>query len=716
MIRYGLVTLVVILLNISNLFSQYGIKAVFTDKAPVIDGLINDDVWGQASAVSDFFQREPRTGEPVTEKTVFLFLYDNNNMYVGFRCYDDPDGITAKEMARDVDLSNDDRIQVILDTYLDGRSGYWFQMGPRGSIGDALINENGKDFNKSWDGLWDGKARITEEGWEGELIIPFKTMGFKPGNDTWGLKIIRNIKRKSETAYWPPTTLNADRFQISDAGRISGLNNITQGIGLDLVPYMTGGFSKKQDSDSDPVFDAGIDAFYQITPSLKAAVTVNTDFAQTEVDEKQINLTRFSLYFPEKRDFFLDGSNYFNFGITGDSENPNSTSMIPFFSRRIGLDANGDPVAIRYGGKFTGKAGKWNIGMLHIKDDNEWDNPGYTVGRISRNIGKQSSIGIMGTNGNAFSDANNSLAGIDLRLASSEFMGNRNITYNLYGVKSFTSGVEGHDLSFGTEVNYPNDFLNFRLGYLQIGDNFLPGLGFVPRKNIRNIYGSFILGPRPKNSPVLQVKSGVKFDYISDLRNGGVQSASLDLNYASVSFLSGDMISLVSQYQVESLTNDFIIFNDFLIPVADYHFWRHSIQLTSAKRRNLWGSVKMAAGGFYSGTRTDLLLQAGYKIAVPVYLGLESDRKWVNLPDGDFVAQIYRVNLNFLISPTISWYNFAQYENQNETIGWQSRFQWIIKPGKEIFLTFNSPLIDPLERFSPEIYEARIKVKYTLRF
>ncbi len=716
MIRNALVTIIVLFLNVAALFSQYEIRAVFTEKPPVIDGLIDDAVWEQAVVVSDLVQREPRIGEPVSERTEFLFLYDHNNMYVGLRCYDKPGAITAKEMARDVSLSDDDRVQVILDTYLDGRSGYWFQIGPRGSIGDALVSENGKDFNKSWDGLWDGKAKITEEGWEGEMIIPFKTMGFKQGNDTWGLKIIRNIKRKSETAYWPPTTLNADRFQISDAGKITGLKDITQGIGLDFIPYITGGFSKKQDADPDPVFDGGIDAFYQITPSLKAAITVNTDFAQTEVDEKQINLTRFSLYFPEKRDFFLDGSNYFSFGINGDYENPNSTSMIPFFSRRIGLDAGGNPVAVRYGGKFTGKAGKWNIGMLHIKDDNEWDNPGYTVGRLSRNLGKQSTIGIIGTNGNAFSGETNSLAGIDLRLASSEFMGNRNITYNLYGVKSFTSGLEGQDLSFGTEINYPNDFLNFRLGYMQIGENFVPGLGFVPRKNIRDLYGSFTLGPRPKNSPILQIKSGVKYNFISDLRNGGVQTAEVNLNYSIITFMSGDVISLASQYQFESLSDDFIIFNDFVIPESDYNFWRHSLQLTSAKRRNLWGSAKVAVGGFYSGTRTDLLLQTGYKVMVPVYIGLESDRKWVNLPDGNFIAQIYRINLNFLFSPNISWYNFAQYENQNEVIGWQSRFQWIIKPGKEIFLTFNSPLIDPLERFSPEIYEARIKVKYTIRF
>ena len=228
--------------------------------------------------------------------------------------------------------------------------------------------------------------------------------------------------------------------------------------------------------------------------------------------------------------------------------------MIPFFSRRIGLDTNGNPVTIKYGGKFTGKIGNWNLGVLHIKDDNEWDNPGYTVGRISRNFGKQSSIGFIGTNGNAFSDLNNSLAGFDLRLASSLLAGNKNITYNLYGVKTFTKELTGNDVSFGTEINYPNDLLNFRVGYLQIGEDFMPGLGFIPRKNIRDFYGGIGLGPRPKNSPVMQVKTGVKYVLISDLKNGGLQTSLVDFNISDIIFLSGDIISLSSQYQYEDLT------------------------------------------------------------------------------------------------------------------------------------------------------------------
>ncbi len=300
MIRCFFVCLVLLFCTPGLIHAQPQIKATFTDTVPDLDGYVREGIWNKASLINELIQREPRTGEPGTEKTEFLFLFDENNLYIGIRCEAPPGGITAKEMARDVSLGDDDRVQILLDTYLDGRNGYWFQIGPRGSIGDALISENGKGFNKSWDGLWDGKARITEQGWEAELIIPFKTLAFKKGQDTWGLKLIRNIKKKSEVSYWPATTLDADRFQISDAGRITGLTNITQGIGLDLIPYVTTGVSKLPDEDPKALIDAGLDAFYQITPSLKAALTINTDFAQTEVDRNRSTSPGSACFFPRK--------------------------------------------------------------------------------------------------------------------------------------------------------------------------------------------------------------------------------------------------------------------------------------------------------------------------------------------------------------------------------------------------------------------------------
>ncbi len=229
MIRILFVFTLVVFLPVSRLLAQPEIKAVFIQNPPVIDGKLDDEIWKKASVINDLYQREPNQGMPGSEKSEFYFLFDHNNIYVGVHCYDDPKGITAKELARDVSLGDDDRIQVIFDTYLDGRSGYWFQIGPRGSIGDALVNENGKDFNKSWDGLWNGKAKITDDGWEAELIIPYKTLAFKNGNTTWGLKLIRYIKRKSEISTWPATSLNGNRFQISDAGRITGISRYYPG-------------------------------------------------------------------------------------------------------------------------------------------------------------------------------------------------------------------------------------------------------------------------------------------------------------------------------------------------------------------------------------------------------------------------------------------------------------------------------------------------------
>jgi len=632
--------------------------------------------------------------------------------------------ITAKELARDVSLKYDDRVQIILDTYHDKRNAYWFQVGPRGSIGDAIVSENGAAFNKAWDGLWTGKAQIHGEGWDCELAIPFKTLGFEKGAEQWGVKLLRHYMRNQEIGYWPEANLNSHLFQVSDAGILEGLEGISQGVGLDIVPYGLTGLDYEQEGEDQvqPVLNAGLEAYYNITPNLKAALTLNTDFAQTEVDDQEINLTRFRLFYPEKRDFFLDGANYFNFGINGDRENPYNTRLIPFFSRRIGLDSMGNPIPVLYGGKITGQSGKWNIGAMYMKDKREdWKNSNFVVTRISRNFGDQSQVGMISTYGNSIEDIPNYLLGLDLRLGTSKFRGNKNMAFTLYSLKSFTqfqdpdAGDQGREMAFGAEFVYPNDLLYLRLGHMQIQENFVAGIGFVPRPGVRESYGEVKVGPRPERWGIMQVQVGTGIDHITDLE-GNLLTREWEASPFLLRFLSGDQVGweMVSSY--EFLSDPFSIYEDHVIPEGEYQFFWQTISLHSSQHRKLWATLDYRFGGFFDGTRNEIKLKAGYKVVVPLFLGGELIRNDVSLAESGFIAYIYRVNLNILFTPDITLYNFVQYDSESGRMGWQSRFQWILQPGREIFLVWNSIAQDPYERFQMEEASARLKVKFTIRF
>ncbi len=700
---------VVPVLLTSSAFSDSTVTAVLIEEAPKIDGVTDDPAWKKATPVTDFFQREPNPGQPVSERTEVLVCYDLDRLYIAFRCNEtDPTKITAKELARDVSLGEDDRVQVILDTFLDGRNGYWFQIGPRGSIGDALVSDNGAGFNKEWDGLWEGKAKIHSHGWDGELAIPFKTLSFQPNQPRWGMKLIRHIRRKLESSYWPVANLDTQRFQVSDSGLLDGLEGISQGIGLDVSPYALGGFDQAAGAGTDAVGDAGLDAFYQITPALKSALTLNTDFAQAEVDARQINLTRFQLFFPEKRDFFLQGSNYFTFG-------PSGTQLIPFFSRRIGLDALGNPIPIIGGAKLTGQIGRWNLGFLDIVDDRSDRNPNFLVGRVRRNIGSQSSLGMIVTSGNSLGPEDNQVVGADFRLASSTFRKNKNIGLSFFGLKSRTDGVNGADAAFGTEFTYPNDYLNLTAGFHQIENNFTPGVGFVPRRDIRESYVRSALGPRPNRWGILQLLFELNFDYITNLDNR-LLTREFTLSPLHVRFRTGDEVAFTTTRQYEHLDNNFGIHPYHTVPAGSYSFARHAITLQGAQRRNLWAGFRYRWGTFYNGDRRDVSLAFGYKVSVPLYLGLELDRNRVELLDGRFGTNISRLNANILFSPDITLYNFLQYDNLSRNLGWQSRLRWIIKPGNEILVVWNSKMYDPLERYELTESTGRIKLRYNYRF
>ncbi len=695
--------------------AQKVITAVKISDPPNINGHMDEQVWQTAAMVNEFYQREPKEGAPVSERTEFFICFDSQNLYMGFKCWDDPAKITAKEMARDVSLGNDDRVQVILDTYLDHRNGYWFQIGPRGSIGDAIVSENGGILNKMWDGLWEGKARITSWGWEAEISIPFKTLGFDKNSTKWGMKLIRNIVNKLETDYWPVANLNSAKFQVSDAGILDGLEGITQGIGLDISPYLITGLNTKKGEDPDKKLTGGVDLFYQITPSLKTSITINTDFAETEVDDRQINLTRFSLHYPEKRDFFLNGSNYFQFGLESDEGGPVAQRVIPFFSRRMGLDVNGNPIPIQYGGKLTGQVDNWNIGMLHIKDDRDDGISSFSVARVSRNLGGQSSVGIIGTYGNALNDDRNLVTGFDLKLMSSTFHKNKNIGLILFGLKSDTKNLNTDDKSWGAQFLYPNDFLNASVGHIEIEKNFVAGMGFVPRSNIRESYAEITLGPRPGKWGILQVHTGAEMDYIKNFENI-LETREIHLKPLSIRFKSGEVIDYSLKNQYEFLDKDWNIFKGFVIPTGKYNYWMHMANLTTKGSRKLWGTANVTIGDFYNGKRDDLTLGANWKVAVPFFIGGKFTRNHVELPAGDFSAMIYQVNANILFSPDITLYSYFQYDNASNSLGWQSRFQWIVKPGNEIILAWTSGFLKPQSKFVLDESALRLKLKYNIRF
>lgn len=706
----------IIALSLYEAYNQPVIKAIRVETTPVIDGQVKEDIWDKAFMVDEFYQREPNEGAPASEKTEFLVCHNSDYIYFGIRCWGDPRKITAKEMARNANLKNDDCINIILDTYNDRRNAYWFQIGPRGSIADALISENGAGFNRDWMGIWTGKATIQDYGWEAELAIPFKTIGFDKSITQWGIKFARKIKHKMEVSYWPEANLNTHILQVSDAGILTGIEGITQGIGLDISPYIVTGMDTKKGEKNFSKLTGGMDMYYQVTPSLRSSITINTDFAETEVDYRQINLTRFNLHFPEKRNFFLDGANYYQFGIESDYYSPVAQKIIPFFSRRMGLDENGDPISINYGAKLIGRIKNWNIGMLHINDNRENGNNNFSVARISRNFGQQSSVGIIGTYGNALNDVTNLLAGADLKLSTSHFQSNKNASILFFGLKSNTENTYGEESAWGTQLVYPNDFINARLGHHQIGENFIAGIGFVPRTNIKETYGELEFGPRPNKFGIIQIQFGGSFDYIRNKQDEYTETKEFKIKPVGLRFLSGEEISYTLINQYENLTTDFNIFGDFIIPKSGYAWWRNELNLLTTGARSVWGEAKYSFGDFYNGNRRNIELKMNWKVAIPFFLGVNFIQNYIEIPQGNFNANIYQLNANILFNPNITLYNFIQYDNESKNAEWQSRFQWILKPGNEIILAWNSNFLKLANDFFMKESAIRLKLKYNIRF
>ncbi len=675
---------------------------------PVVDGKLDDRVWSEAPVIDDLYQVEPVEGAVPSQRTEVRLVYDDDALYVGVLCYDtDPGGIVATQRVRDADLEPDDRIELILDTFRDRRNAYFFQISPGGSIGDALFS-NAEGFNKRWDGIWWGEAAIGPEGWSAELWIPFKTLSFDPDAESWGFNFARVVKRNEERIRWSNPSQDSGFFRIAEAGTLQGFANLQQGLGLDLVPFALGKIVRDT-REGREIYrgEVGGDAFYRLTPSLQASLTINTDFAETEVDERQVNLTRFPLFFPERRDFFLQDASIFSFG--GLRQTP-----LPFFSRRIGL-VNGEEVPILAGAKLTGRAGDYNIGVIDVQTDadGELDSKNLFVTRVSKNVLEESQIGVIATRGRPGQNGENALAGVDFTYRTSELFGDRNFQVDVWGMGTHTSGRGGDGGATGLAVDFPNDDLNTGFEATWIGEDFNPELGFVSRRG--NIY-DIDLEYRPRPGTWIRQLSFGFFPYWATKPNHELESRRLSFVPFEAELESGDRLELRATQFTEWLDEGFEIRKDIVIPPGSHDYTRYSADLRSGTKRPVSVQLRVEGGTFWTGRRTDIEAGIEWRTGPFLTLAFEQEENHVHLEEGNFITRIVRGRWDLAFDPRLTWRSFLQFDNVSNEIGLNSRVRWIIEPGSELFVVLNQGWERDGHEIAPFRTELTTKLVWTLRF
>ena len=684
-------------------------KAVRVSAAPRIDGQLDEAAWETAPAIGEFVQREPHEGQPPGERTVVRVLYTEDALYFGIACLDrTPASIVSTQLTRDAELDVDDSVLVILDPFLDNRNGFFFQVNPAGARSDGQVSNNAEEAERDWDGIWNAASRITAEGWVAEIEIPFKTLRFKPGQTTWGLNVERQIKRNNETDRWTAARQDVWISNLSQAGRLEGLVGIRQGRGLDIRPYLSIG-SENGDGDLQP----GVDLFKNLAPNLNAALTVNTDFAETEVDDRQINLTRFPLFYPEKRAFFLEGSGVFDVAGLGGYH----VDLLPFFSRRIGL-FRGEQVPILAGTKVVGRQSDYNIGFLDVQtrrlDDQNLAGQNLAAGRVSRNLFKQSWVGAIFTNGNPAGTGRNTLVGADARFATSSFRGGKNLAASLFLLRT-DDATEGVDYAAGGGIDYPNDLWDVGVDFKHIGARFAPALGFVPRQGIRK-FGSYVsFSPRPRRWGIRQFHFEFSPGVVASLDNR-VENWAIEMSPIGFETESGESIQTSIEPQYELLPEAFEISDGVTILPGEYRWTRYSVEVETADKRPWVLRLEAGVGGFYNGTRRQMALGVTLKPSTHFAFSLEAERNSISLPGGDFVTTLVGLKGDYNFSPNLSWANLLQYDSESRELGVQSRFRWIIKPGNDVFLVINRGWYkDELDRYRHLFDRGTAKLQYTFR-
>jgi hypothetical protein len=696
------------------------------DERVNLDGRLDEPFWSRAEPAKDFIQQDPANGQPATEPTEVRIVYTAEALYLGVINFDsEPDRWLGYQRRRDEFLQSDDRFMWSIDTYLNGRTAYFFEMNPSGLMGDALrgIGVN----NHQWNGIWTGRVTRDDRGWIMEVEIPFRTLNFDPDSDAWGINFQRTVRRKNEESLWSGWLRNQGLNRMTNAGLVTGISDVSQGRGLDIRPY--GLFtSEAAPGRGNPATrnkaNGGADIVYSLTPQLRAVATINTDFAQTEVDQRQVNLTRFSLLFPERREFFLDGSTFFDFrsaaagGVAG--------TVNPFFTRRIGLGADNQPQRVNFGAKLTGQIGAHDIGVMHVQTGEEHGLAGedFTAMRVKRRLFSQSYVGALYTRraerSTGADDAHT--AGIDFLLGTSSFLGDQNLQLGGYYTRAPEAGGDSSkSAAYGVTLQYPNDLFEGEVVFREVQRNFAPAVGFVTRTGYRLYATELIFGPRPSgDSRVRRYTMGTEIDWLVDPETQKTLTRVVEFPFG-IEFDAGDRLDFGVVHSHERLEEDFDLDGAVLEADTEYSFTRASVGFSSANRRMVAVAPSVEFGEFFSGTRLETTLDVTLRLRPGLIAYLSGEWNRVDLPEGTpFNARLYRAVLETQFSPWVALVNNVQYDTQSSVIGWQSRFRWIVRPGNDLYVVYthnwrDDPLV-PTRGFTTLDRRAASKIIYTLQF
>jgi hypothetical protein len=683
----------------------------------VLDGRLDEAFWQRAVPASDFIMQEPTLGGTPTERTEVRIMFDRDNLYMGVTAFDsEPNRLMGNTMKRDEFLSADDRFMWTIDTFLDQQTGYFFEMNPSGLMADAVMGP-GMTNNREWDGIWDARARRSEIGWTLEIVIPFRTLNFDPDAPAWGINFQRTVRRKNEESLWTGHERNQGLRRMNNAGLLVGIQDVSQGRGLDIRPYAVARASEApgrvpaagRSSDGD----VGLDLYYNITPFLRANLTINTDFAETEVDQRQLNLTRFPLLFPEKRGFFLEGGTFFDFYMPPE--------IRPFFSRRIGLDQQGVPQPIGGGLKLTGQAGRNDIGALVVRTSEigEVDAESFAVMRMRRRVLTQSYVGGLYTlrSGDFGGGGDFHTLGADFRLVTSRFRGSQNLDLGGGILATPNPNAQGDNLSFGLRLAYPNDVWNASIYAVEVQRNHDLAVGFLRRRDYRGYHPSFSYNPRPAGHPLVRrFTFGGDLALLTDMGNRTL-TRELSLTPFRVETHSGDNFTINVVPTYERLVDPFPIFRGVTLPSGSYDFTRYRVGVGTANRRVLAVQSSYTRGSFFSGDREEMALQLGIRPRAGVTLNVAAERNEVDLPEGSFTADLFRFVADTQLNPRVYLVNNLQYDSFSKQVGWQGRFRWIVRPGNDVFVVYTHNWFEPLglDRFSTLDRRGATKINYTRR-